>query len=271
MMDIDEFKQILGDYYHQNKRALAWRTPEPEDLFDPYKIMISEVMLQQTQVPRVAEKYKQFLEVFPTVQALAQASLSDVLFVWQGLGYNRRGRYLRDAALMIVNDYGGQMPLVVAELVRLPGIGHNTACAILTYTYNQPLIFIETNIRSVYLHHFFQDNETVADKDILELVAQTLDKENPREFYWALMDYGTYVKKTFGNPNIRSKHYTKQSTFAGSNRQLRGIILRQLTEEACDIKKLQLVVGDPRLTIVLDGLIKDSLVVQCNRLFLIAS
>ncbi len=270
-MHTDEFRQVLDDYYHQNKRDLSWRAPESDGSFDPYKIMVSEVMLQQTQVPRVAEKYKQFLEVFPTLQTLADASLSDVLFVWQGLGYNRRGRYLRDAAQMIIKDYGGQMPLIVAELVRLPGIGHNTACAILAYTYNQPLVFIETNTRSVYLHHFYPNQKTVADKNILKLVEKTLDKENPREFYWALMDYGTYIKKTFGNPNVRSKHYAKQSVFVGSNRQIRGIILRQLTEKPCTIEKLQMAIDDPRLEGVLGGLIKDNMVTQRNRLFFVAS
>lgn len=236
-----------------------------------YEIMVSEIMLQQTQVPRVIEKYKQFLEAFPTIADLAKAPLQDVLFVWQGLGYNRRGRFLREAAVMVEANFKGSIPSTLDDLVTLPGIGRNTASAILVYAYNQPLVFIETNIRSVYLHHFWPDNESVTDADILRLVAETLDTENPREWYWALMDYGTHIKKTHGNPNVRSKHYNKQSAFQGSKRQVRGAVLRALTADTCTIQDLKMLISDERLELVLQDLVKEQLIQQTDGKFMIAA
>ncbi len=268
---VESFQQTVFDYYGQHQRILPWRIPDAQGRFDPYKIMISEVMLQQTQVPRVIEKYQQFLEVFPTVHALSEAPLQDVLQVWQGLGYNRRGRFLREAAKMVVVDYGGIMPMTVADLVRLPGIGHNTACAILVYASNQPLVFIETNIRSVYLHHFFANQEKIADTEIMVLVGQTLYRENPRDWYWALMDYGTYIKKNFSNPNTRSKHYAKQSTFKGSKREVRGMVLRALTERPFDIAELRTKIPDARLDDVLQDLTRENLVRCTNTTYTVAS
>lgn len=232
--------------------------------------MVSEVMLQQTQVPRVIEKYKQFLEVFPDVNQLAEASLHEVLFVWQGLGYNRRGRFLREAAKQIVGLPGGVFPRRIDDLVKLPGIGTNTAAAILAYAYNQPVVFIETNIRTVYLHHFFQNRPDVSDKEILGLVDATLERDRPREFYWALMDYGTFIKKEFGNPNVRSRHYTKQSVFQGSNRQIRGMILRELTKGPRSAGELQTAIADKRVTTVLTALTTDKLVRKRGKTYSIA-
>lgn len=252
------FQEIVWEYYHSHKRDLAWRQPDTT----PYQIMVSEIMLQQTQVPRVIEKYQQFLQAFPTIEALSAASLHDVLTLWQGLGYNRRAKFLREAAKQVVQEYKGVMPRTVTELVALPGIGHNTASAIIVYAYNQPLAFIETNIRSVYLHHFFDDTPQVSDAAILEYVAQTVDQENPREWYWALMDYGTYIKKQFGNPNRRSAVYTRQSTFEGSNRQLRGAILRILTEGATEEQVVIANLEDNRSQTVLNELVQEGLVVR---------
>lgn len=262
-MHVDVFQRTVLDYYTQyQRRDLPWRQPESDGSFDPYKIMVSEIMLQQTQVQRVIEKYRQFLKAFPDVKTLADAPLSDVLLAWQGLGYNRRGRYLRDAAAMVVSEFAGQMPRTVEELIRLPGIGHNTAAAIAAYSYDQPVVFIETNIRTVYLHHFFSEREAVTDSDILEVVAQTLDHTQPRHWYWALMDYGTHVKKQFGNQNVRSRHYAKQSAFAGSNRQIRGKILREVTVASLPYEQLKITVADNRFESVLEGLIADKLVVH---------
>jgi A/G-specific adenine glycosylase len=185
-----EFLEILWKFYAQSGRgSLPWRQPEPDDSFDPYKIMVSELMLQQTQVARVIPKYQSFLEQFPDVQSLAMADLSDVLRVWQGLGYNRRAKFLWQAAGAI--DVLGNFPTTYEELVKLPGIGSNTAGAILAYACNQPVVFVETNVRTVYIHHFFADRIDIHDREILSLVGQTLDREHPREFYWAVMDYGS--------------------------------------------------------------------------------
>lgn len=267
---IEDFQNTVTDYYHDNQRTLPWRQPDADGTFDPYKIMVSEIMLQQTQVPRVIEKYKQFLEIFPTLSSLANAPLSDVLAAWQGLGYNRRGRYLREAAKVVVQDFGGVMPRTTKELTQLPGVGLNTASAILVYSYNQPLIFIETNIRTVYLYHFFAGQETVTDKEILNLVEETLNVNEPRDWYWALMDYGTFIKKQYGNQNVRSKHYAKQSTFKGSKREVRGMVLRLLTQESQSLMQLQLHIKDERLMNVLEDLMKDELIMKRADQFFIA-
>lgn len=256
------FQQVVLDYYHENQRNLPWRQPESDGHFDAYKIMVSEVMLQQTQVSRVIEKYIQFLEVFPTVNKLASANLNDVLVLWQGLGYNRRARFLREAALKVRQDHDGVMPLTLAGLIELPGIGHNTASAILVYAENTPLGFIETNVRTVYIHHFFEDAEAVTDKQILELVGLTLYRENPREWYWALMDYGTYLKSQVVNPSRRSKHYVKQSRFKGSVREMRGEILRILNKQPLSVDALQLTLNDQRFDAAYQGLVKDGLITE---------
>jgi A/G-specific adenine glycosylase len=256
------FIQTVYDYYHQHHRDLPWRNPESNGDFDPYKIMVSEIMLQQTQVSRVIEKYRQFLAAFPSIETLAAAPLTDVLFVWQGLGYNRRGKYLREAAKEITHRHNGVVPSDPKVLSALPGIGVNTAHAIAVYSFNQPLVFIETNIRSVYLHHFFDGHESVNDALILPLVTETLDTDNPREWYWALMDYGTHIKKTYGNPNVRSRHYAKQSRFKGSERELRGAVVKLLTLSDYSRSELQKEVVDARLPTILNKLILEGLIVD---------
>lgn len=204
---------------------MPWR-----ETTDPYAILVSECMLQQTQVDRVIPKFNEFIAAFPTVQSLADASFKDVLSHWSGLGYNRRALWLHESAKKICTDFDGRVPDSIDELTTLKGIGHNTAAAICAYAFNQPVVYVETNIRAVYIHHFFQDRDDVTDKEILDTVEQTLDTSSPREWYWALMDYGTYLKKTFKNPARKSKHHTKQSTFKGSRREIRGKILRYLLD-----------------------------------------
>lgn len=215
----------VSEYYAQHGRHnLPWRKTK-----NPYRILVSEVMLQQTQVDRVIPKYKSFLKRFPTVQDLAKASLGEVIKEWQGLGYNRRAKLLHQCAIEITQKFRGQTPKSHAELMKLPGIGHYTAGAIMAFAYNEPVPIIETNIRTVIIHHFFSDDIDISDKMILRLTERFLNTKNPREWYWAMMDYGAHLKKSVGNLNKRSKHYTKQSTFQGSDRQIRGAILRALT------------------------------------------
>lgn len=185
-------------------------------------------MLQQTQVPRVLLKYTEFLKAFPTVQKLVKASLSDVLRVWSGLGYNRRAKFLHQMAQVVVNEYKGKFPETIEGLQQLPGIGPYTAGAIYAFAYNKPWPVIETNIRSVYIHHFFKDKEGISDKELMPIIERTIQKKNPREWYWALMDYGSYLKASGIKNNAKSKHYTKQSKFEGSKRQIRGAIMREL-------------------------------------------
>ena len=228
--DIKSFQKEVWAYYRAHGRYnLPWRKTR-----DPYKILVSEVMLQQTQVPRVLEKYKEFLDAFPTVQECARAPLAHILKIWNGLGYNRRGKYLHDAAKKIVKI--GNIKKALME--PLPGVGPYTRAAVRTFAYNEPHTMIETNIRAAFIHHFFpsrnangrrQDgNTSVHDRDLITLIETAAADQDPREWHWALMDYGSYLKKQFPNPSRKSAGYTKQSKFEGSLRQVRGAILREL-------------------------------------------
>jgi A/G-specific adenine glycosylase len=247
-------------YDAHGRHDLPWRQAT-DGQFDPYHILVSELMLQQTQVGRVTPKYQQFLRQFPDLETLAAASLGEVLVAWQGLGYNRRAKYLWQAAQAIVGEHGGQFPDTLQGLVALPGVGKNTAGAVLAYAYNQPTIFIETNVRTVYIHHFFNDHaELVHDKDILELLEQTLDRTQPRNFYWALMDYGTHLKQTVGNAGARSKSYVRQAPFAGSRRQVRGRVLRLLATGSLSADDLRGQVADDRFDEVVAALTSEGMV-----------
>lgn len=218
---LTSFKKIVWDYYRKYGRDLAWR-----NIKDPYRIVVSEIMLQQTQVERVSRMYSLFIKKFPSFKALARAPVSRVLLGWQGLGYNRRALNLQKLAQIVTEKYKGKLPETVEELDALPGIGKGTAGSLSAFVFNKPVPFIETNIRRVFLHHFFPGKKSVHDGGILKLVEKTVDKKNPREWYYALMDYGSHLGKKVENPNRRSKHYSKQSKFEGSNRQLRGRILK---------------------------------------------
>jgi A/G-specific adenine glycosylase len=253
-----EFKKIIWDYYKkQGRHALPWRKTK-----DPYKILVSEYMLQQTQVGRVIPKYQDFIKQFPDFKSLAKASTPAVLKAWQGLGYNRRALYLKQTTEIVTNKYKGKLPKDRSILVEFPGIGVNTAAAICVYSFNIPIEFIETNIRRIFIHFFFQKQNKIDDVDILKLVRTTMDK-NPREWYWALMDYGTYLKGQVKNPNHKSKHYVKQSKFEGSDRQVRGKILRLLLKKN-PISKKQISIETQesleRIKKVLDTLVKDGFI-----------
>ena len=217
-------------------------------------------MLQQTQVARVIPKYATFLTDFPTVSSLAVAPMGVVLTAWSGLGYNRRAKYLQQAVQIIEQDHYGIFPETMAELQRLPGVGINTAAAIMAYAFNKPVTFIETNIRSVYIHHFFQKETAVTDRQIIALVQQTLPQSNPREWYWALMDYGSQLKQTSGNAARRSASYTRQSTFQGSLRQIRGQVIKRLTEQPQTIGQLQATIDDERLITVIEALVSEQMI-----------
>lgn len=218
------FQNIIYHYYTGNARKFPWRNTR-----DPYHILVSEIMLQQTQTERVLKKYGEFISTFPTVYDLAQAPLRDVLAVWQGLGYNRRAIALKTAAETVTAHYNGVLPTDASELMKLPGIGTYTASAICAFAFNQPTILIETNIRAVFIYFFFYRRDKIADSALYPLVKATLDVANPREWYYALMDYGVMVKQKYANPARRSVHYHKQSSFEGSDRQIRGMILKVLT------------------------------------------
>lgn len=238
------FETTIWKYYSKNKRDLPWRYTT-----DPYHILVSEVMLQQTQVSRVILKYEEFIKKFPTIESLANASKAEVLTLWQGLGYNRRALFLKRACEALFAESlkspkstskakSPQFPTTREELLKLPGIGQSTSGALLAFAFNTPVPFIETNIRAVFLYFFFKESSSVSDIHIHELLQKTLNhkkqKENPREWYYALYDYGTMLKAKLGREKTalhkQSKHYNKQSTFKGSNREIRGAILRLFTK-----------------------------------------
>ena len=223
------FQEIIYNYYSENGREFPWR--ETRVTVDPYHILVSEIMLQQTQTGRVVKKYKQFIEAFPDFDSLANASLREVLELWQGLGYNRRAKALKETANVVVTDFKGKLPSSPDVLIKLPGIGEYTASAVATFAFNEPTVFIETNIRSVFIHFFFSDRDDIKDAEIFPLIEKTLDASNPRIWYYALMDYGVLLKKRYKNPTRRSAHYRKQSAFKESNREIRGMILKILLDE----------------------------------------
>lgn len=221
MSDFQAF--ILWWFSLHGRHTLPWRQQ-----YDPYSVLVSELMLQQTQVERVIPKYNNFMERFPTVHVLAKAPLKDVLIAWQGLGYNRRAKFLHQTA-QIVTKNGGIFPSTVEGLLELPGIGGYTASAVAAFSYNQPVTVIETNIRTVFIYHFFPHHTVVPDKELQPLITTYIDHNNPRQWYSALMDYGSTLKRLLPNPTRKSNTYKKQSKFAGSIRQTRGEILRILT------------------------------------------
>lgn len=284
------FLEVLGQYYDVHARShLPWRHPESDGSYSVYKILVSELMLQQTQVARVLPKYELFLGRFPTLESLAAAELGEVLKIWQGLGYNRRAKYLWLAAKQIVATGWPE------NLAMLPGVGPNTAGAIRAYAFNEPAIFIETNIRTVYIHHFAPDQQNVPDTSIRDLLKETLElvggegKEQPeqksrllpgalrkteglsqyRVFYWALMDYGTFLKTQVHNIS-QSKHYRRQSNFEGSKRQLRGLVIRKLSEQPLSINEMKRICVDTRLNGVLADLVRESLIVHEGQTYRLA-
>lgn len=260
--DISALQKTVFDYYAASGRhTLPWRLPEPDGSFEPYKIVVSELMLQQTQVSRVVPKFALFIEAFPHVGDLANAPLHDVLSLWSGLGYNRRAKFLWQTAQHVVEHYDGVFPATAKELVALPGIGVNTAGAILTYAFNQPAVFIETNIRTIFIHHFFPESTVVDDAALRPLIGQSIPEGRAREWYWALMDYGTYLKQITGNTAARrSSSYAKQSAFEGSRRQIRGHILRLLAEQPWTYEGLQAHIPDERLGAVLQDLSQEGFI-----------
>lgn len=247
-MTPQKFRSLVWKYWKEHGRHdLPWRKTT-----DPYSILVSEAMLQQTQVERVLPYYKSFLKKFPTVRKLSEAPLSEVLISWQGLGYNRRAKMLHETAKAVVREHKGKFPVSAAELEKLPGIGPYTAGAVAAFAHNQDGIFIETNIRTVVTHHFFNNtshaqnrNNTiygivsrtnkkerrgeVSDSEVDEILKKMYPKGQAREWYAALMDYGAHLKRSGVRINAKAKGYKKQSAFKGSGREVRGAIVRALS------------------------------------------
>ena len=225
LAQVRSFRKKVLAYYDNHGRDLPWRKR-----VTPYRVLVSEIMLQQTQVDRVIEKYKEFLNAFPDFPALAKAPLPKLLKLWSGMGYNRRALSLKALAQVVVSEHKGRLPSDPDILLTLPGIGPYTAGAIAAFAFNKPVVFMDTNIRRVFIHEFLHDRRNIHDDELVPLVRQTLDSKNSRKWYNALMDYGSMLKKEQDNPNKRSAHYTRQSTFENSDRQVRGRILKVLVK-----------------------------------------
>ncbi len=221
--DIAEFQAWVRRAGAELYRDLPWRNTR-----DAYALWISEAMLQQTQVARVLTRWERFLRRFPTVDALASASSADVVDEWQGLGYNRRALALKRAADICSAEYAGRMPEGVDALQKLPGIGAATAAGITAFSRDVPCVYIETNVRAVFIHCFFRDAETVTDKQLRPLVERACPQSDVRGWYYALLDVGARLKKDHKNPSRKAAAYTRQSKFEGSRRQKRAWLVREV-------------------------------------------
>ena len=222
---IRSFRKRVLAYYAEHGRDLPWRKK-----VTPYRVLVSEIMLQQTQVERVIVKYREFLAAFPTLAAIAKAPTPRLLKIWSGMGYNRRALALRELARTVMTKHKGRLPEDPEELVKLPGIGPYTAGAVAAFAFNRPVVFLDTNVRRVFIHEFFPGRTKVRDDELVPLIKAAIDRKDPSRWYNALMDYGTMLKQEHGNPNVRSAHYTRQSPFQNSNRQVRGAILKALVQ-----------------------------------------
>jgi A/G-specific adenine glycosylase len=263
------FRKTVYDFFALHGRTLPWRRD-----CNPYRIFVAEVMLQQTQVDRVVAKYEAFIRTLPDFPSLAGASLQTVLSLWQGLGYNRRAVALKRAAEIVVNDFGGILPSSPDELRKLPGIGKATAASIAAFAFDMPTLFLETNIRTVLIHHFFADEESVTDRELLPLAERVLDRQSPRRWYSALMDYGSALKKRHGNAGRRSAHYRKQSRFEGSRRQKRGRVLKLLLAKgplSISETAAKLAIDAETLLEIMEELRKEKLITRRDNRYLVAS
>ncbi len=263
--EIAAFREAVYGHYRQFKRDLPWRHTR-----DPYQIFVSEMMLQQTQVSRVVPKFVEFVRRFPTARSLASAPLGEVLETWAGLGYNRRAKMLWEAAKALVERRSGILPNTYEGLRSLPGIGDYTASAILAFAFGVGRPLIETNVRAVIIRHFFPRKKDVSEREILSLTEQTLDRENPRDWYAAFMDYGAHLKASEGNHARRSAHHgkVKKTAFAGSMRQVRGAALKEILAKrgrasAASVTRAvskKLGVERRKTRVALDGLLRDGLI-----------
>lgn len=253
---VKDVREAVWDYHASSRRSFPWR-----EIVTPYRVVVSEVMLQQTQTYRVEPKFNSFVQQLPNFAALARAPFEEVLRLWKGLGYNRRAQNLQKIAQVIHSEYGDVIPKNPIFLQTLPGIGSATAASILTFTYDEPMVFLETNIRTVLIYLFFDVTRKIHDKELVPLAAKLLDHSRPREWYYALMDVGVVLKKKIGNLSRLSNAYTKQSRFIGSRRQIRGKILEYLlVSPVLTISELEMLVhdADGRTKSVIDELLKEN-------------
>lgn len=245
---------VLIHYRKSGRHDLPWRKN-----INAYRVLVSEIMLQQTQVSRVLQKYETWMKYYPSISSLAKSSLRNVLLLWQGLGYQRRAK-----ALLAIAQQEKQIPKTFDGLMRLPGIGTYTASAVSAFAYNQfthPVL--ETNIRTALIEYFHQGEQQVHDRVLyddltrLELHHEVISV-GARVWYYALMDFGAYLKCKRISHNTKSVHYIKQSPYKGSFRELRAKVLFAIT------RREELPVDD-RCTLALEVLIREGYIKKQKR------
>lgn len=223
---LEAFQTTVRSQGRELYRDLPWRRTR-----DPYLVLVSECMLQQTQVSRVMGYWDTWLRRFPTADALAAAPLETVLESWRGLGYNRRAVSLHLAAQVVSAHLDGIVPSDRAALLALPGVGPSTTAGVRVFAYDLPDMYLETNVRTVFLHELFPAETAVNDRELIPLVQATCPSDDVRGWYYALLDYGAFLKRTLPNPSRRSAHHVRQSSFEGSRRQKRAYLLRMIQDE----------------------------------------
>ena len=267
---LSAFSSHIHDFYDSWGRSFAWR-----ETTDPYRILLSEVMLQQTQTARVEPKYELFLSLWPGFEALAKAPLEELLFHWKGLGYNRRALNLRKSAQM-TEMWGWTIPADEKTIRSLPGVGKATAAAVMAFCYQKQSIYLETNIRRVLLYSFYPDQDAVKDAELEVLLFRLAEKQaDMKRWYYALMDYGVLLKYLVPNANQRSAHYSRQSRFENSNRQIRGQLIHLLCdtgekseEQICSLLSH---FSEERILNSLEQLKKEGFVAEESKIYKIAA
>lgn len=256
---VARFQQRLLSWYAANGRDLPWRHTS-----DPYAILVSEVMLQQTQVARVIARYAEWLRSFPTLESLAESPLEQALRLWQGLGYNNRARRLRECAVAVVGVTGprgrSRLPRSINELQSLPGIGPYTARAVLVFAHNEDVAAVDANVRRVLTHELGLP-PALSERGLQTVADAVLPLGRSRAWHNALMDYGALVL-TARATGIAPR--TRQSPFEGSRRQLRARLLRVLLRDGpTTLQRLPTQSGVPAVDVldVVDRLCRDGLVV----------
>ena len=258
------FQKKIFQWWKVNKRDLPWRHTH-----DPYKILVSEVMLQQTTVSRVLTKYPVFIKAYPTVKDLANASSGDILRIWKGMGYNRRALYLLQTAKTIHEKYYNKFPISEQLLSKLPGLGKYTARAVLVFAFRKDIAMVDTNIRQILTHFFFHDKPQ-SEKIIQELADQLVPIGKSWEWHQAMMDYGAMNASEWRRPERSRRMERKPTPFKETNRYFRGRIIDLLREKSYKekelIENLYLEYGKDKIFYIdlLKKLEKDGLVVQKN-------
>ena len=257
---IRKFQTMILTWWKTHRRDLPWRKTH-----DPYKILVSEIMLQQTQVSRGLPKYIEFLEVFPTVEKLAGAKTSSVLRIWKGMGYNRRALYLQNTAKKVVLDYNGIFPNTEQQLTTLSGVGKYTARAIMVFAFAIDIAVVDTNIRQIITHFFF-DDAPQPEKSIQEVADQLMPKGKAWEWHQALMDYGAIALERNEKRSIKKK----SKPFKETNRYFRGRLLDLVYEkqwkEADLMSEMVKKFGKDKefMEEIINGMSKDGLIV-CSK------